>query len=262
MTDLYLPAGHPWEFRLHRFETIDSTNTYAKKLAQQGAPEGTAVISLSQTQGRGRLGRQFHSPSGMGVYLSVILRPDCYPRELMHLTCAVASAACQAIEQAVGFCPDIKWTNDIIWGKRKLGGILTEISCDRSGKLDYVIVGIGINCCQTQDAFPEDLQAMAASLSMVTGTPVDPAAVGNALLLSLHRLSKQILTGKAAYMDFYRRHCATLGKEVRVVCGDTVRLGTALTLDDSGALLVRFSDGQEAFVSAGEVSIRGMYGYL
>ena len=139
---------------LHRFETIDSTNTYLKQLAEAGAEGGTAVIAHSQTGGRGRLGRSFHSPAGSGIYLSYLLRPNCKPEGLMHLTCAVAVAMCDAVEKTTGLRPGIKWTNDLVWQKRKLGGILTELGFE-NGLVSYAVVGIGINCTQTEEDFPQ-----------------------------------------------------------------------------------------------------------
>ena len=133
----HLPRNHPWAGNIHYFDTIDSTNTEAKRLAAAGAPHGTVLIAGHQTGGRGRMGRSFHSPAGLGIYLSVILRPECAPGDLMHLTCAAAVAMCDAVENAAGFRPGIKWTNDLVYGKRKLGGILTELAFGSSGRVDY-----------------------------------------------------------------------------------------------------------------------------
>ena len=112
-----LPSGFPWRGSILYFDTIDSTNTRAKVLAAQGAPHGTVLITDRQTGGRGRMGRNFHSPGGKGVYLSVILRPHCQAAQLMHLTCATAVATCNAMEFAENLRPGIKWTNDLVIGK-------------------------------------------------------------------------------------------------------------------------------------------------
>ena len=135
------------EVQLHWFETIESTNTEAKKIAKDGVPHGTTLVADRQTGGRGRMGRSFASPAGMGIYLSMILRPECRAPELMHLTCAVAVAVCNAIEEVTGFRPCVKWINDLIAKEKKLGGILTELALlPGTDKVDYAIVGIGINC--------------------------------------------------------------------------------------------------------------------
>ena len=118
----YLPGDHPWQNQIIWYDVTDSTNAQAKKLAMEGAPSGTVLIADQQTGGKGRMGRNFQSPGSMGVYMSVILRLPCKPAQLMHLTCAAAVAACDAVEAAAGFCPGIKWTNDLVHDKRKLAG--------------------------------------------------------------------------------------------------------------------------------------------
>ncbi len=253
----------PWQDSLLWFDTIDSTNTAAKKLAQQGAPQGTVLIADHQTGGRGRRGRSFHSPAGSGIYMSVILRPGCSPSRLMHLTCAAAVAMCDAVEEAAGFRPGIKWTNDLVFGKRKLGGILTELGLTPQGSVDYAIIGIGINCCQSEADFPEEIRGIAGSLSSVAGTAVSRAKVAAAMVESLHDMSKKLLTGKEDMLNRYRRDCITIGKEISLVRADgSVRHGTTLDIDEAGALIVRFSDSSIETVNSGEVSVRGMYGYI
>ena len=144
----------PWQDSLLWYGCIDSTNTRARELARQGAAHGTVLIADRQTGGRGRLGRSFHSPAGKGIYMSVILRPCCKPEKIMHLTCAAAVAMCDVVEDAAGFRPGIKWTNDLVFGQRKIAGVLTELGFDKTGNVDYAVVGIGINCCQQEGDFP------------------------------------------------------------------------------------------------------------
>lgn len=258
-----LPKDFPWADLIHYFHTIDSTNTRAKSMAAAGAPHGTLLIADSQTGGRGRMGRQFHSPSGVGIYLSVILRPHCPPSKLMHLTCATAVAMCDAVEASAGFRPGIKWTNDLVYRTRKLAGILTELSLDsKTGLIDYAVVGIGINCGQRSEDFPPEIRDIAGSLSMIAGKNIDRTQVLAAMLTSLLAMNQSLLTKKTAMMDAYRRDCVTLNREISIVRGDAIRHGTAVGIDDEGALVVRFPDGQLETVSSGEVSIRGMYGYV
>ena len=258
----YLPQGHPWAGYIHWFDTIDSTNNEAKKLGAAGAPHGTIVIAGQQTGGRGRMGRSFHSPAGLGIYLSVILRPDYLPADLMHLTCAAAVAMCEAVEASAGFRPGIKWTNDLVHGKQKLGGILTELSFGAAGKIDYAVVGIGINCNHTAEDFPPELQNMAGSLSMFASRLIDPAQVSAAMISALETMSQDLLPKKSDIMNRYRTDCVTIGKDVSVHRFEEVRHGTATDVDNEGGLVVRFADGHTETVAAGEVSIRGMYGYL
>lgn len=258
----HLRESCPWQDSLLYFESIDSTNTRAKELALQGAPHGTVLIAEHQTSGRGRLGRNFHSPAGSGIYMSVLLRPDCAPAELMHLTCAAAVALCDAVEASVGIRPGIKWTNDLVLGNRKIAGILTELGFSSSGTVDYAIIGVGTNCTQAVSDFPEEIRSMAGSLSSVTGKAVDRSLVAAAIMDALYRMDRTLLTAKGQIMAVYRRDCITLGREISLVRGEEIRHGIALDVDDEGALLVRFSDGCQETVNSGEVSIRGMYGYL
>ena len=258
----HLPPAYPWKENLHCFPSLGSTNDHLRALAKAGAPHGTAVLADHQTGGHGRRGRSFHSPEGVGVYLSLLLRPDCPPAELMHLTCAVAVAMCDAVEAAAGFRPRIKWTNDLVSEKRKLGGILTEIGFNAKGNVDWAILGIGINCCQQPCDFPEDIRDMAGSLSMVSGKPIDRAKVAAAMLEALETMSQQLISRKAEILNRYRLDCMTLNRDVLLVRGDEKRYGYALDIDSSGALVVRFEDGHLEAVNSGEISVRGMYGYV
>ena len=258
----FLSADYPWKDRLHYLPSADSTNTRLKAMAAQGAPHGTVLIAGHQTGGRGRMGRSFHSPAGKGIYMSILLRPDCPPTELMHLTCAAAAAMCDAVENAAGFRPGIKWTNDLVYARRKLAGILTELSLNPAGKVDYAVIGIGINCCQQPHDFPPEIRDIAGSLTSVTGRPVDPARVAAAMADSLWQMDRELLSGKTQMLDRYRAACVTLGQEISLLRGEEVRHGKALDIDDAGGLIVEFGPGVRETVTSGEVSIRGMYGYL
>ena len=137
-----LLGDHPWAHTVRVLDTVDSTNNLAKQQARQGIPAGTVLIADRQSAGRGRLGRTFLSPGGVGIYFSVILRPACRPQALMHLTCASAVSMADAVERACGFRPGIKWTNDLVVGSKKICGILTELSVDpATGLVDYAVVG-------------------------------------------------------------------------------------------------------------------------
>ncbi len=257
-----LSAECPWRDTLHWFDTTPSTNSRAKEMAAAGAPHGTVLIAGAQTAGRGRMGRSFASAAGMGVYMSVILRPSCAAGDLMHLTCAAAVAMCDAVEAVSGLRPGIKWINDLVIGKQKLGGILTELSLiPGTDRVAYAIIGIGINCLQKSEDFPGELQNMAISLSVAARKPISPATLAAAMVQALWKMDKQLLTGRDTIMARYRQECITLGKDILVVRGDTSRHGTALSLASDGGLLVRYEDGSNEVVQSGEVSIRGMYGY-
>ena len=257
-----LPPDFPWKDQLRWFSSIDSTNDHQRALAKSGAPEGTVIIADHQTAGHGRRGRSFHSPTGSGIYLSLLIRPDCPPAALMHLTCAVAVAMCDAVETTAGFRPGIKWTNDLVYGQRKLGGILTEIGFSANGHVDWAILGIGINCCQKPEDFPEEIRHMAGSLAMIASRPIDRAELAASMISSLHTMSQKLLIEKHQILCRYRKDCITLNRDVVLVRGEEKRYGHALDIDDNGALVVRFANDSQEVVNSGEVSVRGMYGYL
>ena len=258
----HLSPQYPWKAHFQFFPSIGSTNDHLRALARAGAPEGTVLVADCQTGGRGRRGRSFHSPEGAGIYMSILLRPNCLPAELLHLTCAAGTAMCDAVEAAAGFRPGIKWTNDLVFGKRKLGGILTELGFTPQGGVDYAIIGIGINCCQTEQDFPEDIRAIAGSLAMAAGREIERAKVAAAMMDALHIMANRLLTEKMQILNRYRRDCITVNQEVVLVRGEEKRYGFALDIDEEGALVVRFSDGSTESVSSGEISVRGMYGYV
>jgi BirA family biotin operon repressor/biotin-[acetyl-CoA-carboxylase] ligase len=257
-----LSPAYPWKEHFHFFPTIDSTNDRLRAMARAAAPEGTVLVAGHQTGGHGRRGLSFHSPEGMGIYMSILLRPQCAPTDLMHLTCATAVAMCDAVEKSAGFRPGIKWTNDLVFEKRKLGGILTELGFTPQGTLDYAIIGIGINCCQQLSDFPEDIREIAGSLSMTAEQPVDQARVAAAMMDALYQMSLHLLDRKEDILNRYRSDCITLDKDVMLVRGDQTRYGHAIDIDEEGALVVRFANGSTESVNSGEISVRGMYGYV
>lgn len=257
----HLSENFPWRNQLHWYPSIDSTNLAAKQMAVNGAPHGTVLIAGHQTAGRGRLGRSFQSPEGMGIYMSILLRPNCLPEKLMTLTCQTAVALCDAIEHITSLRPNIKWTNDIVYKKRKVSGILTELSVNAvTGLVDFAIIGIGINCNQKLEDFPEDLQSFAGSLYMMQEV-LYPHEIIIAEVLSVIFASLQNSTDFTDQMNRYRADCITIGTDISLLRGEKIRHGHALDVDNQGALIVQFPDGSIESVNSGEVSVRGMYGY-
>ena len=255
-------GDHPWRDLLHYHICTASTNDLAKTLAKEGAPEGTVVVAAQQTAGRGRMGRSFHAPAGLGLYFSLVLRPQCPPEQLLHLTCAAAVASCNSVESCAGFRPQIKWTNDLVVNRRKLGGILTELSVSsKTGLVEWAVIGIGINCRHRTEDFPPELQDMATSLLQITGQNISPGILAAHCIQAFYNLRSQLFTHKAIILDTYRQDCMTIGQKVVLLRGEKRRYGTALDLDPDGGLLVQFDDGSIETVQSGEVSVRGLYGY-
>lgn len=244
----YIDTDCPYRGSLHWYNTLDSTNRKAKELALAGAPHGSVVIAGSQSAGRGRMGRSFCSPEG-NLYFSMILRPECEPEKLMHLTCWAAVAACDAVEAVVGIRPRVKWINDLVYGKKKLGGILTEMVLQQDAA-PCAIIGIGINCLHV----PREVADMATSLTEMAQRPISPAPMAAAL-------AKALWASDYLHMPpRYRDDCMTIGQPVKRM--DNGQTGTALDVTDEGALVIAMDDGTVQRVFSGEVSVRGLYGYV
>ena len=244
------------------FASIDSTNTYLKREAMSGAPDGLCAVANEQTAGRGRVGRAFLSAPDCGIYLSLLLRPKCAPADCATLTSHAAVAVCRAIEAVCGVQPGIKWTNDIVLGGRKVCGILTELSLEgESGAVDSVVIGIGINANNRPGDFPPELREVAGSIRSATGSAVVRADLTAALIRELDEMTRVWTAYPYAYLEAYRALCLTTGKEVRVIRGDSQRRAFAEAVADDFSLLVRYDDGSTEQLSGGEVSVRGLLGY-
>jgi len=248
---------------LHIKATTESTSTDAKLLALDGAPGGTVVIADCQTGGRGRFGRSFYSPPGVGLYLSMILRPELGLSELIPLTALAALSVCDAIERTCGFIPSIKWVNDIVYQGRKLCGILTELStATEHGGGQCAVVGVGVNVNQLPEDFPEELRDRAISLREVCGREIERKALAANLIAALSGLSEILSVRDKSWLELYRSRCVTIDQQVKIEQNGNVRHGRALGVDENAALIVRFEDGATETVSSGEASVRGMSGYI
>lgn len=247
------------------FDRIDSTNAFLKRAASEtDAPDGAVAVADEQTGGRGRRGRSFLSPAGKGVYLSALLRPTLEPTRLLPLTGFAAVAICDAVERAAGVRPQIKWTNDLVLNGKKLCGILTELSVEgESGALQYVVVGAGVNVAHTSEDFSGELGDIATSLAIETGRRVSRAALAAAMIEELDRMYDALLRGDTgAYLDAYRRDCLTIGREVQLLWQDARERVRAVGVDDELGLEVIRADGSRETIRTGEVSVRGLYGYV
>ncbi len=244
-------------------DTVDSTNNEIKRRAVDRVPDGLAVVAGAQTGGRGRRGRSFVSPPGKGLYLSVLLRPDCPLSEVPALTAWSAVAVCDGVETLCGVRPGIKWPNDVILEGRKLCGILTELELEaETAALRYVVVGIGVNLSQSEADFGPEVAPVAISLAQALGRVPRRAEMARALLDSLDRLYAGFPREREVWLERYRADCLTVGQPIRVLSGTGARAGTALGVEEDFSLRVAWQEGGEEVLSSGEVSVRGLLGYV
>lgn len=245
------------------YDRLDSTNNEIKRLSIDQVENGLAVIADCQTGGRGRRGRSFLSPAGKGLYLSVLMQPHCSVEELSMLTAWSAVALCRAVERACGVRPGIKWPNDLVMQNRKLCGVLTELELEaETGLPRYVIVGIGTNVLQTEADFGPEVAPIAISLEQALGQAPARTALAKEILRAMDDLYRDFPQEKAQYLEQYRRDCLTLGRPVTVLRPSGARNGFATGINEDFSLTVRWEDGTEEALSAGEVSVRGLYGYV
>ncbi len=237
---------------VHYHPRLPSTNDLAKEMGRQGAPEGTLVVADGQEAGRGRLGRQWVSPEGVGLYVSLILRPPLPPSELPQITLTVAVAAAQALERVAQIAPGIKWPNDLLLGGRKLGGILTELETEAE-RIRYLVVGMGLNV--NTPGFPGELADTATSLWLATGRRHSRVALLRAWLEELEALYEQFLHRQfPVILRAWKRRSVTLGKPARVRQGEREVAGVAVDVAPDGALLLRTGAGQLVRVTSGELA--------
>lgn len=240
----------------------DSTNSACRRLALEGAPDGTVVLADCQTAGRGRRGRSFQSPAGKGLFFSILWRPDCAPEQLLPLTALSAVAVCRAIRRLCGAQAQIKWPNDLVLSGRKLAGILTEMALEgESGHVSHVVVGIGVNVHQRLTDFDGEVAQIATSLDLTLGGSVCRALLAAALLEEMDILRWEVLFAPEKWLAEYRAACLNIGKTVQLIWGEEREPAQALAVDDRYGLVVRHRDGRVETLRSGEVSVRGLYGY-
>ncbi|MCH5288131.1 MAG: biotin--[acetyl-CoA-carboxylase] ligase [Christensenellaceae bacterium] len=244
----------------NRYEKeVSSTNTVIKEMALAGAPDGSVCIAESQSAGKGRLGRLWSAPEGKGLWVSLLLRPTMPPHLAPLITLCTAMAMAQAVRETAGIDARIKWPNDLVCQGRKICGILLELSADPD-RIEYVVVGTGLN--MYEGAYPPELAGRAAAVEELA----DRMPLRRELLVRylaameslLYRLKRDGFEGIAA--DYAAQSC-TLGSMVHV-SGAVTLTGTAEAIDETGALLVRTEDGELHRVLSGDVSVRGVMGYV
>ena len=247
--------------RVYFEEEVDSTNTWGKRLAEEGAPHGTLVVADEQTQGRGRRGRSWESPRGTTVSMTLILRPDLEPVRASMLTIVMGLSVAQGLQELLDVPVQIKWPNDAVLNGHKLCGILTEMST-QIDYINHVTVGVGINVNMTE--FPEEIRGTATSLRLETGHVVKRARLIAAIMERLEQnygifLQTEDMSG---LMEKYSSLLVNQGKEVMVLGAKEEYKAYAVGINNTGELIVRREDGTEEAVYAGEVSVRGVYGYV
>jgi BirA family biotin operon repressor/biotin-[acetyl-CoA-carboxylase] ligase len=239
--------------RFHYFDEIDSTNNYARLLAERGEPQGAVVIAERQTLGRGRLGRRWVSPPYVNLYCSVILRPTVAPADAPRITLTAAVALADAIERFGAVAPTIKWPNDILAGGKKLAGVLTE-AVSNSQRVEFVILGIGVNLNFSLEAMPPEIRDRATSLSILAGRNVSREAFLQRLIHDLDRCYAILEErGFAALAPRWDERFDLRGRRVRVEMTDRAIVGRAVGLDADGALIIESADGGRQRVVAGDV---------
>lgn len=249
--------------RVVSYEITDSTNTRAKQLAEEGAVHGTLVVANMQTAGKGRRGRSWQQEEGSVIAMSLLLRPVFSPDKASMLTLLAAHSVAGAIEAVTGLPAAIKWPNDIVINRKKTVGILTEMSLGvEQAAIDYIVIGIGINVNNT--AFPEEIRDMATSLYLEKGERVSRSVL---IAESMRRLEVDYeaflkTEDLSAILPDYNAHLISMNKEVRVLDPKGEYTGISRGMDAQGELLVERADGEIIKVYAGEVSVRGLYGYV
>ncbi|MBI9013986.1 MAG: biotin--[acetyl-CoA-carboxylase] ligase [Clostridiales bacterium] len=241
-------------------ETVDSTNNYAKNIALEH-DDMTVVLADEQTAGKGRLGRQWASEKGSGIWMSIILKPDIEPAEAPKITQIAAAAMTEAIESVVGESIGIKWPNDIIYKKKKVCGVLTEMSAELGG-INYVVVGIGVNVNQTQ--FPEELVDKAISLKMGLEREVSRKAIVLSFLKSFEVLYQDFITTNSLKrtIEICKSRSILLNETVRIITKAGTRTVKVIDINENGQLVIVNENGEREQVFYGEVSVRGLYEYI
>jgi BirA family biotin operon repressor/biotin-[acetyl-CoA-carboxylase] ligase len=237
------------------FQETTSTNDVIEKLARDGVREGVVVFAESQTKGRGRLGRKWLSPAKKGLWFSLLLRPSLRPDELTQITVASAASLRRAIHLQTELSPQIKWPNDILINGKKTAGILTELKAEVD-RVNYVILGIGVDVNLSAADFPTDLKKTATSLRAELGKPLSRADLAVAILRELDHDYTRVCSGQfSALADEWEKHCATLGHNVAIRVGDRVLRGRAESLGEEGALLLRTEHGHLERIVGGDVTL-------
>lgn len=246
---------------LYCFESLDSTNLEIRRLGESGADHGTAVITEEQTMGRGRRGRGWLGEAGSGIWMSFLLRPEIQAQNSSMLTLVAALAVEEAIRETTGIRSQIKWPNDVIVNGKKICGILTEMSLQMD-EINYIVVGIGINV--NIESFPQELKEKATSLQIEGGTKIKRAPLAAKVLECFEKYYEIFLQTEdlSALMKQYNRLLVHNGHQIRVIRGSSEEVFYSQGINAMGELMVKDDKGNLSEIVSGEVSVRGILGYI
>lgn len=237
-------------------ESATSTNDVLRAMAYADAPDGTTIVALHQTAGKGRMGRSFFSPDG-GLYWSILLRPSCTMEECLGLTPMAAVAVHECLQEVFRVSASIKWVNDLLLNGKKICGILTESVADgRSQQPAFVIVGIGMNLAPPKEGLPEDLASIAGAVLPSVEQLTEQLFADTAVTLRKRFLQYYQGLREKSYVPQYQAALCMIGKPVTVLENDVERAAVAMAVDDNLRLLVRYENGEEQWRSSGEIRIR------
>lgn len=240
-------------FDINIFDNVTSTNLLAKDAAKEGAKEGYTIIANSQSQGRGRVGRSFFSPSDTGIYLSIVLKPFLNLKDTSFITTLAAVSVCEAIESITSKKSDIKWVNDVFIDNKKVCGILTEASLNSKNELEFVILGIGINVYKPKEGFPCDILKSAGYIFENEKTDIKNILCAK-VLEKVWSYYKNL--DKKEFINKYKERNLAVGKNITVIKNGHKIAAYCLGLNDDLHLKVKYENGEEDILSSGEISIK------
>lgn len=251
---------------LHFYASTGSTNPDAKRFAEEGEPHGTIVVADRQTAGRGRRGRSWASPAGTSIYFTIVVRPVFAPDKASMITLVTALSVAQAIEEVTGLRAQIKWPNDIVVHKKKVCGILTEMSMTpEMDEIQFVVAGVGVNTNHdSPEDFPEEIRETATSLKIESGKQIDRAGLLERILARFEKnydffAETEDLSG---LQEAYQAHLINMDAQVLILDPAGEYTGISRGITKTGELIVERDNGEQTLVYAGEVSVRGLYGYV
>ena len=238
---------------IHFYDQVESTNLLAVELAQGDAPEGVVVLADQQLSGRGRGSRSWHSPAGVGIYCSVILRPQVEPEKGQLITLMAGVSIAKAIERQTELSPRVKWPNDVLINDKKVAGILLEARVS-GARIGYAVIGFGVNANNGRGDLPEDIRANASSLRMELKKTVDRGALVIEIFSELEKLYHNFQRGDfSVILEQWRHYSSTLGQRVRIWRKDKATEGLAFDLTENGGLLVTLAEGKQIVFHAGDI---------